>query len=192
MVPQVKVVFLGSSNVGKTSIIARGVTHEFDRAIPNTIGVGFTSLTIDTPTGGANLQIWDTAGQERFRTLAPMYYRGANVAILVFAVDDPRSLTDVELWVEEMKAQVEVLPVFYLIGNKMDLVSTRKVATAGGETVAKRIGAEYMEVSAKAGSGIDELFWQIADDAGKKGYGRGIGDLSLASSRRTAKKKGWC
>jgi small GTP-binding protein len=189
----VKVVFLGSSNVGKTSIIVRASTHEFDRAIPSTIAVGFTNLSIETPSGAVSFQIWDTAGQERFRTLAPMYYRGADVAILVFALDDAHSLTDIELWVEEMKSQVNHMPRLYVVANKMDLTLTRKVETAEGETVAKRIGAEYCEVSAKLGSGIDELFWRIAEDVRKTGTERREHpQIHLKKHSKKTKKKGLC
>jgi GTPase SAR1 family protein len=99
--------FLRSSNVGKTSIITRPVTHVFDRAISSAIGVGLFTLRVETSSGMASLQIWDTARQERDRTLAPMYDRSAQVTILVYAADGPRSLTDLEASVEAMRPQVD-------------------------------------------------------------------------------------
>jgi GTPase SAR1 family protein len=122
-----------------------------------------------------------------------MYYRGANVAMLVFALDDPHSLTDVELWVEEMRSQVDVMPKLYILGNKMDLIVSRRVSTQDGEMVARRVGAEYYETSAKAGSGIDELFWKIADDVCKRGSisGKKV-VVTLGTHRKGRKRKGPC
>jgi small GTP-binding protein len=98
-----KVVLLGSANVGKTSIISRAVSDEFDQQMPATIGACYTAKEVDIANVTVNLQIWDTAGQERFRTLAPMYYRGSVVALLVYAINDEASLQDVRKWVDEIR-----------------------------------------------------------------------------------------
>jgi small GTP-binding protein len=159
-------VLLGAANVGKTCIICRAVSNEFDPEMQNTIGACYTAKPVDTQTASVNLQIWDTAGQERFRTLAPMYYRGSVVAVLVFSLVDDHSLSDVQSWADEIKSQAEELPVLFVVGNKMDL--ERKIPIEQGETVARSLKATYCEVSAKSGRGIEELFLSVAEAAVKK------------------------
>jgi small GTP-binding protein len=163
-----KVVLLGAASVGKTCIICRAVSDEFDAEMPNTIGACFTAKEMTIASMTVNLQIWDTAGQERFRTLAPMYYRGSIIALLVYAVNDEPSLQDVRNWAEEMKIQTDEMPVLFVVGNKCDLVDDRAVSTEQGDGVAKELGAFFSEVSAKSGRGIDELFMRVSEEAVKK------------------------
>jgi small GTP-binding protein len=163
-----KIVLLGSMSVGKTCIACRAVSDEFDPETPSTIGSCHMEKTIELPTASVSLQVWDTAGQERFRTLAPMYYRGAVVAVLVFSVTDVRSVPDIGNWAEELKLRTDKTPVLFVVGNKMDLIEERKVATEEGEAVARDINAIYCEVSAKTGAGVRELFWKIAEEAFKR------------------------
>jgi Ras-related protein Rab-5C len=163
-----KIVLLGSASVGKTCIICRAVSDEFDKEIPATIGACYTSKELDIGDLTVNLQIWDTAGQERFRTLAPMYYRNSIVALLVFSVIDDHSLQDVQNWAQEMKQQTEELPILFVVANKIDLTDERRVLPEQGQAVAKELKAFYSEVSAKSGTGIDELFIQVAEESLKK------------------------
>jgi small GTP-binding protein len=161
----VKVVFLGSASVGKTSIICRAVSDEFDKNMPSTIGACYTSKEVEMAGTLINLQMWDTAGQERFRTLAPMYYRNALIALLVFSITDEQSLTDVKTWAEEMREQAEGMPTIFVIANKIDLEEERRVQPPEAANLAKELGAFYSEVSAKTGKGIDELFIRVTEEA---------------------------
>jgi small GTP-binding protein len=164
-----KVVFLGASGVGKTSIICRGVSNEFDIKMAGTVGASYASKLVKLSDGDVNLQIWDTAGQERYRTLAPMYYRGAAFAVIVFSVTQEESFEEVSRWVDEMTKEIDELPILIVVGNKLDLIDERTVAFDRGEDVAKSIGAvAYCEVSAKTGIGIEELFILIAQESAKK------------------------
>jgi small GTP-binding protein len=170
-----KIVLLGSASVGKTSIICRAVSDEFDTEMPATIGACYTAKQVEVAGTQINLQIWDTAGQERFRTLAPMYYRGSIVALLVFSVIEEKSLQDVKDWADEIKQQADEMPVLFVVANKADLVDERTVTTDQGEAVSKELGAFYSEVSAKSGRGIDELFVRVAEESLKKLHGDGGG-----------------
>ena len=161
-----KTVLLGATMVGKTSIISRAVSNEFDQDSQATIGACYTAKSIDIGDAIINLQIWDTAGQERFRTLAPMYYRCAVIALLVFSVTDRDSLNEVNNWVTEMKAQTDEMPILFIVANKIDL--EREIPTVEGQKVADELGGHYIEVSAKTGQGIDDLFIHIADAVSKK------------------------
>ena len=163
-----KIVLLGATCVGKTSIICRAVSDEFDQEMPSTIGACYTAKTVTVNDTQVNLQIWDTAGQERFRTLAPMYYRGSQIALLVFSLTDESSLNDVKTWANEMKIQTDEMPKLFVIGNKMDLVDERAIPQEKAESVANELGAIYCEVSAKSGRGIEELFQRVAEESLKK------------------------
>ena len=97
---ETKVVILGNTGVGKTSIVSKYVTNQFSPLIPATIGASFNVKTLSFDGWKVQMQIWDTAGQERFRSMAPMYYRGAHAAILVFDITSSDSLDRVAEWVE--------------------------------------------------------------------------------------------
>ncbi|KAH0785781.1 small GTP-binding protein [Histomonas meleagridis] len=195
-----KIVLLGATSVGKTSIICRAVSDEFDAEMPATIGACYTAKQIELDKVSVNLQIWDTAGQERFRTLAPMYYRGSIVALLVFSLIEESSLNDVKSWAQEMKAQTDEMPTIFVIGNKMDLVDERTITTEQGEAVAKELGAFYYEVSAKSGRGIEELFVRIAEESAKKlagdnstgGSGHKKDGVNIKEGEKEGKKKCGC
>lgn len=193
-----KVVFLGSSSVGKTSVIFRAASDEFDPEMPATIGASYTSKTVELDEITVNLQIWDTAGQERFRTLAPMYYRGSQIAILVYAINDQPSLKDVKNWHTEMKGQVTELPIFFVVGNKVDLIEDRTVTTEEAEDLAKEINAHYYEISAKSGRGIEELFIKVAEEVQKLNTKTTTPvtavttGVDLGKSKKPAGKQGCC
>jgi small GTP-binding protein len=160
-----KVVFLGSASVGKTSIINRAISDEFDNNVTSTIGASYTSKEVEMAGTTVNLQMWDTAGQERFRTLAPMYYRHAAIALLIFSIVDPPSLIDVRTWSDEMNRQTDDMPTLFVVANKVDLEDERRVQTDEAANLAKELNAFYSEVSAKSGKGIDELFVRVTEEA---------------------------
>lgn len=91
-----KVVLVGDTKVGKSCILSRFVQGTFDRDIPATIGAAFFTKVLTTSSGNVRLQLWDTAGQEKFRSLTPMYYRSAAVAVLVYDVTSKDSLEGLE------------------------------------------------------------------------------------------------
>jgi small GTP-binding protein len=153
-----KVVLIGSANVGKTSIICRAISDEFDQKVVPTIGDCHSQKTVHSRNQAVNLQIWDTAGQERYRTLAPMYYRGSVVAFIVFSLGDRQSFTDVNDWFETIKREVDRMPAVFIVGNKADLDTDRTVTTQEAEELADQFGAFYFEVSAKTGCGIEDIF----------------------------------
>ena len=198
-----KVVFLGATMVGKTSIIASINTEKFDPDSPPTVGAAHIEKTFDFPDKKVSLQIWDTAGQEKFRTFAPLYFRGADVAVLVFSLTDEQSLQDVSDWHEYLKEQVDSMPVVYVVGNKLDLADQRAVETVRGEQVAKNIDACYFECSAKTRDGVDELFVRVAETAGNEAQKRSANkendktqatvDIGKSGSdEKKKKKRSWC
>jgi small GTP-binding protein len=162
-----KVVLLGSSAVGKTSIVNRAVSDTFTADEATTIGAQFsTKMVVNSDNIEITLKIWDTAGQERFRSLAPMYFQGAHFALLVFSLTDRSSLTDAKTWEAELRkhADDKRFPQLYLIGNKSDLVGQRDVTPDDAQGLAEQLGAQYFETSALSGSNIQELLADIANN----------------------------
>jgi small GTP-binding protein len=125
---EAKVVLLGSQGVGKTSLILRFTTRTFS-ATPAAATIGSSLHTRKLVHAGTRvkLQIWDTAGQERFRSMAPIYYRGAHVCVLVYDVADRASFDDVRSWLEELSRTVPKETVIFVVGSKVDLQAKRVV-----------------------------------------------------------------
>ena len=159
-----KIVLLGDQNVGKTSIALRYVEGTFSSKMTSTIGAFFLSKKINVSGNSVKLQIWDTAGEERFRAMAPMYYRGADAAILVVDVTDINSFVTMKGWVEELHTNTMKKDIVLSIAcNKTDLLN-RKVPEETVNEYAKSAGAQVYETSAKTGLGIAELFKATTDE----------------------------
>ncbi|KAG5315340.1 RABJ protein, partial [Pseudoatta argentina] len=108
------------------------------------------------------MQVWDTAGQERFRSMAPMYYRTCNAALLVFDLTQYSTFVAIKSWVKELQQNVEETMVLVLIGNKSDLVEKRQVDGEEGWRYATTIGATYHEISVLYNEGVKNVFLAIA------------------------------
>ena len=120
---QVKLVLLGESAVGKSSIVMRFVNDEFQANKEPTIGAAFLTQKCRLEDRVLRYEIWDTAGQERFHSLAPMYYRNAQAAVVVYDVTKEATLEKAKTWVKELQRQASPNIVIALAGNKVDLVS---------------------------------------------------------------------
>lgn len=117
----VKLVLLGEAAVGKSSLVLRFVNNDFQENKEPTIGAAFLTQKIQLPNRVIKFEIWDTAGQERFASLAPMYYRNAQAALVVYDLTKPTSLTKAKHWVAELQRQASPGIVIALVGNKLDL-----------------------------------------------------------------------
>lgn len=126
----------------------RIISNRFDEYTESTIGASFMNYKNDK----AYLSIWDTAGQERYRSLAPMYYRGAEACIMVYDVNKPDSFKQLRSWMASIYEKGED-PLVLIIGNKIDSIN-RQVTTEQGQEYAKMIGALFYETSAKTGKNI--------------------------------------
>ena len=123
-----KVVLVGNSCVGKSSIVIRYADDEFSDVFLATIGVDFRFKSFMLDGENVKLQIWDTAGQEKFRTITSSYYRGAHALMIVFDITDPQSYEDaVGYWFEEIKNSCPPQTQILLVGNKSDLENQRKI-----------------------------------------------------------------
>mmetsp|Transcript_12949 Transcript_12949/g.34554 ORF Transcript_12949/g.34554 Transcript_12949/m.34554 type:complete len:202 (+) Transcript_12949:70-675(+) len=159
---QFKLVLLGDSAVGKSSLVLRFVRGQFFEYQESTIGAAFLTQTVALNDATVKFEIWDTAGQERYHSLAPMYYRGAAAAIVVYDITSRDTFNRAKNWVNELQRQGNPNIVIALAGNKADLSSKRKVEPEEAEAYANDNGIFFMETSAKAATNVNELFVEIA------------------------------
>jgi len=159
-----KVVLLGDSGVGKSSLVVRYVEGVFSNVVKSTIGASFFTKRLTVNGAKVKLQIWDTAGQERFRSLAPMFYRGAAAAIVVFDITNESSFEKLKSWVTELRNNVEHNLVICIAANKQDLSSERRVLPHKVIDYAESIGATVFETSARINSGVEEMFASVANN----------------------------
>ncbi|CAG0897293.1 unnamed protein product [Darwinula stevensoni] len=163
----------GEGGVGKTSIVTRQISGNFQKNVSSTLGASFCTCMLRIDGTRIRLQVWDTAGQERFRAMAPMYYRNANAALLVFDLSKYATFTDVKkilihvyehntLILTELSKNVEGPLVLCLLGNKSDLVSERQVTTKEAADYAASLDALFFETSAVNNEGIEEAFVSTA------------------------------
>ncbi|KAL6497716.1 Ras-related protein rabf1 [Orobanche hederae] len=160
---RVKLVLLGDSGVGKSCIVLRFVRGQFDPTSKVTVGASFLSQTValqDSTT--VKFEIWDTAGQERYAALAPLYYRGAAVAVVVYDITSPESFSKAQYWVKELQKHGSPDIVMALVGNKADLHEKREVPVQDGIDYAEKNGMFFIETSAKTADNINQLFEEIA------------------------------
>jgi len=159
---QFKLVLLGQAGVGKSNLVLRFVKGEFLENNESTIGAAFLTQTVALSDGSmVKFEIWDTAGQERFNSLAPMYYRGAQAALVVYDITNENSFARAKTWVRELEGQGGKM-VIALVGNKSDLETIRRVSTADGQSYAEEKNLLFMETSAKTAQNVSEIFEQIA------------------------------
>ena len=151
---------MGSSAVGKTSIVVRYSQNVFSGTQESTIGAAFVSRDVDTANGTVLLHIWDTAGQELYRSLVPRYSHGASAIIIVFDVTDEDSFKAAKDWLQEARETNGDKLVWVLVGNKCDLKPGFDLAKA--ENFAQENGMFYIETSAKTGENVEAIFNHIA------------------------------
>merc|ERR1719146_246863 len=132
-----KLVLLGDSAVGKSCLVVRFVRDEFFEFQEPTIGAAFLTQSVAVDTGTVKFEIWDTAGQERYRSLAPMYYRGAAAAIVVYDITKKDSFNGAKSWEKELQRRGDPNVVIALAGNKADMENKRKVQTEEAQQYAK-------------------------------------------------------
>ena len=155
----VKILTLGDSSVGKSSIVLRFSDDDFNDNQFATIGIDFKTKYIKMGDSSVKVLIWDTAGQEKFQNIAKQYYKGANGVLLIYDICNRKSFERVDFWLKELKEYNRIDELFVcLVGNKIDLEDKRVISNEEGEKYAKVNNINYFEVSAKSGKGVSELF----------------------------------
>jgi len=160
---QFKLVLLGDSAVGKSSLVLRFCKKQFYEYQESTIGAAFLTQTVNVRDYTVKFEIWDTAGQERYHSLAPMYYRGAAAAIIVYDLTSRPSFVRAKQWVKELQRQ-QGNPniVIALAGNKQDLQDKRQVDAEEAKAYADDNSIYFLETSAKTDYNVTPLFEAIA------------------------------
>ncbi|GAB1603057.1 ras-related protein Rab-18A-like isoform X2 [Argonauta hians] len=158
-----KILIIGESGVGKSSLLLRFTDDTFDPEQASTIGVDFKVKTLAVDGNKAKLAIWDTAGQERFRTLTPSYYRGAQGVILVYDVCSKQSFSKLDAWLNELETFATKHDLIkMLVGNKIDK-ERREVSKEEGLKFARKHHMLFIEASAKTREGVQCAFEELVE-----------------------------
>ncbi|KAK8894943.1 hypothetical protein M9Y10_023385 [Tritrichomonas musculus] len=160
--PSFKIVVVGASTVGKSSIVQRLVQGTFTEDGSTTCGADFYTYTCPVNSNNVKLQIWDTAGQERFRSISKSYFRNAVGAILVYDITNMQSFDQLTDWLNDLQTLCSPNAYIILVGNKIDLESQRQVGAQQVKDFAERHHLESIETSALNGKNIKEAFARLA------------------------------
>eukprot|EP01087_Luapelamoeba_hula_P002308 TRINITY_DN1199_c0_g1_i2.p1 TRINITY_DN1199_c0_g1~~TRINITY_DN1199_c0_g1_i2.p1 ORF type:complete len:215 (+),score=40.36 TRINITY_DN1199_c0_g1_i2:1-645(+) len=194
-----KLVLLGEAGVGKSTIVVRFVRGRFVEGQASTIGAAFVSQTVCLDDTTVKFEIWDTAGQERYNSLAPMYYRNAHAALVIWDITSRRSFERAQTWIRELRTQAQRNIVLALVGNKNDLEEKREVPQSEVDSFAQQEGIIYMDTSAKTAHNINEVFISVARSLSKQPQENvepdpGVNRFSVQSigGQQAAPKTGCC
>lgn len=158
-----KVILLGDSTVGKTSLIQRFVSNQFTLSTMSTLGSNSFQKMIQIGSERVQLMIWDTAGQERFNALTPTFYRGVKGAVLVYDITNQSSFNSLKKWLKQLEDHTDN-PAIMLIANKSDIKDRRQVATQSGIDFAKTHSMLFFETSClEDNSNVESAFVQLAE-----------------------------
>eukprot|EP00253_Pinus_taeda_P010720 PITA_10720 len=156
-----KVVLLGDSGAGKTSLLSRIADNIFRQNTKPTVAVEFATRTKEIDGQIIKAQLWDTAGQERFRAITTSYYRGSAGALVVYDISSRLSFDNAERWLKDLRDKTDSSLVIMLVGNKTDLQHSRCVSTKEGRDLAEREGLCFIETSAKDAVNVEDAFTEV-------------------------------
>ena len=159
-----KVVLVGESGVGKTSIITQFIDQTFQEDIQSTTGGTFSTKSVVCDGGKVlKFEIWDTAGQEKYRSLTTMFYKDANAAVMVYDVTRADSFEEIKnYWSNQIKDNSPENIILAIAANKSDLIEQETVDEGEARNFAKELNAIFVTTSAKSSEGINSLFEEIA------------------------------
>ncbi|XP_077446231.1 ras-related protein Rab-25-like [Stigmatopora argus] len=156
-----KVVLIGESGVGKSNLLTRFTKNEFNHDSRTTIGVEFSTRTVQLENSTIKMQVWDTAGLERYRAITSAYYRGAVGALLVYDISKHLTYESAERWLKELYDHADPHIVVMLVGNKSDLEDIRTVPAEEAKAFAESKGLMYMETSALDSTNVEAAFIDV-------------------------------
>ena len=203
----IKLLLLGDSGVGKTSVMLRYADDKFSANLIATAGVDFKIKYMTVAGKRVKCQIWDTAGQERFHVITRSYYKGAHGIVLVYDVTDAKTFKNVGYWMNNIQQHAKSGVARVLLGNKVDLADKRQTPTEEGQAKADEYGMPFYETSAKSGVKIDDALRTVVKEivqrqielaaqsaangggAGGKGGGKGGGKADLHAKKNKGQKQ---
>ena len=188
---KLKIMVLGESMVGKTSLITRYTNDKFGGRYLCTVGIDFQKKKIEKNGKRVLLQIWDTAGQERFRNVTKNYFQASQGFILAYDINNKESFEKVQYWIEEIKSNAEEKIKCILIGTKCDL-DKREVSEEEGQNLGEQYGYKFLETSAKDNININETFETLVSEILDNFQENGRQSLTLSTNKIGKKKKKCC
>ena len=185
---KLKIMVLGESMVGKTSLITRYTNDKYGGRYLCTVGIDFQKKKLEISDKKIVLQIWDTAGQERFRNVTKNYFHSSQGFVLCYDINNKESFEKIQYWVEEIKANADEKIKCVLIGTKCDLDS-REVSFDEGDALAEKFGYKFFETSAKNNINIKETFEALVRDILSSYQGDTRSSIKLCKKEATKKKE---
>lgn len=189
---QAKLVLLGDMGTGKTSLVLRFVKGQFYDNQEPTIGAAFFTQILSLNEATVKFDVWDTAGQERYHSLAPMYYRGAAAALVVYDISSNETFDRAKKWVEELQRQANSNMIMALVGNKSDLDPKREVQNEEAEQFAEENGMLFVETSAKTAENVNDLFYEIAKRLARARPPTKVTGVNLNNQAQNRSKRLFC
>lgn len=190
-----KLLLIGDSGIGKSSLLNRFADDTFAENYISTIGVDFKIKTVIINDKVIKYQLWDTSGQERFRTITSSYYRGAQGILVVYSVCDRESFKNVQLWIQEIRRYSCENISTILVGNKCDSPK-RQVTYEEGQKLAENLGLQFYETSAKDNINVDLVFTELGKDILQRNLKNRLDDtnktVKLGKSKDKNKNKKCC
>jgi Ras-related protein Rab-11A len=160
--PTFKLVLTGATNVGKTNLLSRLTRDHFTSDEHATIGAAYADTTIHVDRKVVGVKIWDTAGSEKYRSVAPLYYRSANAALLVYDITSTESFEALQTFYNQLTECLSPQTPIMLVGNKVDLTDLREVPAEDGMAFASTHGlVGFLEASAKTGDNVKQAFTDV-------------------------------
>ena len=162
---EIKLILLGESGVGKTSIISRYVNDQFDSNCSTSVTTSYVGKIIEKNNRKIKLNIWDTVGQEKFRSISQLFLKNTKIVILVYSITSEESFENLDYWLKLYKSQLDEGTVLGVAANKCDLFLKQKVSDEKGEQYAKKHNAIFGLISAKTNKlGVDKFIDKLVDE----------------------------
>ena len=195
-----KILIIGDSQVGKTSLLLNYIDKIFPEEHISTIGVEYKEKFIKKDDFNIRLQVWDTAGQERFRSITKSIYRNTNGVLFVYDITSKESFVNVKNWIKDTENMDKDIKGV-ILGNKIDLENGRVVSKEDLEEIGNKYKMPVLEVSAKKGINVNECFDKLVDELFKNKTREDIikafirknkSDLSVSTKATVKNQKGCC
>ena len=191
---QIKMILLGNTAVGKTSIINRYVEDNFSSNLMSSVNMTFIQKTLKIDKQKVQLNIWDTVGQEKFRSLSKLFFKDTKIVALVYSITNKNSFNDLEFWLKTFKETIGEDVVIGVMGNKSDLFLEQEVSEEEGEKFAKENGGFFDLVSAKENkAGLDKFITKLVTECLKKNQNLSSNNgIKLVNQEQTQEIKAGC